>query len=100
MGVLVATAPHWARTRDISKYFWAGSASDATRPSVVPGAHTCDASVVIFRRLADVWDFIIEAKSLLIWSPGVVEASQITDGPFGVGTKFRVSSRFLLGRQD
>lgn len=94
------TASHWEPSRDTSKYFWAGLAPDAARPSIVPGAHVCAASVVIFRRMAEVWDFIIKAKSLLIWSPGVVEASQTTDGPFSGGTKFRVSSRFLLARQD
>jgi len=94
------TASHWEPSRDTSRYLWAGLAPDAARPSIVAGAHVCEASVVIFRRMAEVWDFIIKAKSLLIWSPGVVEASQTTDGPFSVGTKFRVSSRFLLARQD
>lgn len=54
-----------------------------------------EASVVISRPVPEVWGYITDAANLSVWEPAVVEATQITDGPVAVGTKWRGASRLL-----
>jgi ligand-binding SRPBCC domain-containing protein len=54
-----------------------------------------EASVVIARPPAEVWDYTICADHLAVWEPAVVEAEQITEGPLAVGTRWSGKSSLL-----
>lgn len=60
--------------------------------------HLSEASALVFRPVGEVWNFIANAENIPLWSPGVVEAKQVSDEPFGVGTEITGWSMFLLTR--
>ncbi len=46
-------------------------------------------TVDIDRSPEDVFDYLVDLRSELDWNPGVESMEKITDGPVGVGTKYR-----------
>lgn len=46
-------------------------------------------TVVIRRSPAEVFDYLSDPRSELEWNPSVEVMEKITDGPLGVGTRFR-----------
>jgi uncharacterized membrane protein len=54
-----------------------------------------EASVVIARPVAEVWEYLSKAENLPVWVPVVDEVTQITAGPLAVGTRWRGVARFL-----
>jgi uncharacterized membrane protein len=51
--------------------------------------------VSIQRPVEEVFAYVIAVESMPDWRGDVAEAVQLTDGPFGVGTRIRAGSRFL-----
>ncbi len=54
-----------------------------------------EASVLIARPVGEVWEYVTNAENLPVWVPVLHEVMQITDGPVGVGTRWRGTMRFL-----
>lgn len=46
-------------------------------------------SVEIARPPEEVFDALVDLRNELVWNPDVVSMEKITDGPIGVGTRFR-----------
>jgi uncharacterized membrane protein len=57
-------------------------------------------SVVISRPVSDVEAWFQDPENHPIWDPSQHGSIQITEGPFGVGTRWRGSSRILGKRVD
>lgn len=57
-----------------------------------------DESIEIARPAAEVFDFLTHAENLPRWDSSMLECTQISDGPVGVGTRYRGASR-ILGRR-
>lgn len=53
--------------------------------------------VTILRPVEDVFAYVIAVERMHEWRGDVAEAVQLTDGPFGVGSRIRAGGR-LLGR--
>ena len=47
------------------------------------------------RSQQEAFDFLSDFTSTAEWDPGVVRAAKLTDGPVGVGTRFRVEANFM-----
>jgi hypothetical protein len=45
--------------------------------------------------LDEVWSAVGDFSAVAEWDPGVTRAATLTDGPIGVGTRYRVVSHFL-----
>ena len=56
-----------------------------------------EVGVSIRRPVEDVFAYVIAVEAMPEWRGDVAEAVQLTDGPFGVGTRIRAGGR-LLGR--
>lgn len=54
-------------------------------------------SVFIARPPQEVFDFLTKSENIPVWDSSVVQAEQIGDGPVGVGTRSKGSSK-ILGR--
>lgn len=54
-----------------------------------------ETSVVISRPIGEVFTYMMEIKNWPQWHSGMLEAEQETEGPVGVGTKFRGLNQFL-----
>ncbi|MFC1932297.1 SRPBCC family protein [Chloroflexota bacterium] len=54
-----------------------------------------EVSVIIKRPVEEVFSFVNDPTNETLWSSGLVESSQISDGPIGVGTKMREVNRIL-----
>lgn len=54
-------------------------------------------SVFIARPPQDVFDFLIKTENIPVWDSSIVQAEQIGDGPVGVGTRSRGTSK-IMGR--
>lgn len=54
-----------------------------------------EASVVIYRPLQEVWDFLLSPGNTPIWGPGATQLSPVSDGPIGLGSQFRGVTNFL-----
>ena len=54
-----------------------------------------EASVELARPVSEVWDYIARPENLSVWVLGVDEATQVTDGPLAVGTRWRGTFAFL-----
>jgi uncharacterized membrane protein len=54
-----------------------------------------EARVTILRRVEDVFAYVIAVQSMPEWRGDVAEAVQLTDGPFGVGTRIRAGARWF-----
>jgi uncharacterized membrane protein len=52
-------------------------------------------SVVIDRTPDEVWDYVHDLANDPAWQPSVLRSHQLTDGPFGSGTKIVEDRRFL-----
>lgn len=57
-----------------------------------------EASTVIRRPIADVFAFAADPSKDPLWAAVVAQASQVSDGPLGIGTRFEQVLR-LLGRR-
>ena len=53
------------------------------------------ADVIIHRPRAEVAAYAMDPANDPLWISGIVEARQVTDGPFGVGTRVARVARFL-----
>lgn len=58
---------------------------------------TIEESVIIARPPEDVFDFISNSANVAVWDSSIASAEQIGDGPFGVGTRTRGTSK-IMGR--
>ncbi len=58
------------------------------------------ADVNIGRPRAEVAAYAMDPANDPVWLGGIVEARQVTDGPFGVGTRVARVARFLGRRMD
>ncbi len=54
-----------------------------------------EVSVVIKRPVEEVFSFVNDPANETLWSSGIVESSQISEGPVGVGTVMREVNRIL-----
>ena len=54
----------------------------------------------INRPVEEVWNYLAEPANATSWMTGVIEAGPISEGPIGVGTKFRKVQRFLGWRTE
>ena len=54
-----------------------------------------EVSVVIKRPVEEVFSFVNNPANEPLWSSGLVESSQISEGPVGVGTQMREVNRIL-----
>lgn len=43
----------------------------------------------------EAFDYLADFTTTAEWDPGIVRAEKLTDGPIGVGTQFRVETKFL-----
>ncbi|MCE5287795.1 MAG: SRPBCC family protein [Nocardiaceae bacterium] len=59
-----------------------------------------EASVVIFRPLQEVWDFLLSPGNTPIWSPGSTTLSSLSEKPIGLGSQVRGISNFLHKRGE
>ncbi len=57
-------------------------------------------SVFISRPRQEVFDFLSNTENVPVWDSSVVHAEQIGDGPVGVGTRFRGTSKIIGRRFD
>ena len=57
-----------------------------------------DLSTMINRPIEDVFEYATGVKNQPEWASGVLEAEQTSEGPFGVGSTYRLVRR-LLGRR-
>jgi carbon monoxide dehydrogenase subunit G len=55
-------------------------------------------SVFINRPPEEVFEFLIRTENIPVWDSSVIQAEQVGDGPFGLGTRSRGTSK-VLGRQ-
>ncbi len=55
-------------------------------------------SLVIARRIDQVFVFLVNPSNNSLWQEGVIESRQISEGPVGAGTRGRDTRKFL-GRQ-
>ena len=62
------------------------------------GTTRVELEVTIDRPVQDVFSFFVDPALVARWQTAVSEAEQITEGPVGVGTRFRVR-RTYLGRR-
>jgi hypothetical protein len=53
--------------------------------------------VLIERPVEEVFDFVADQRNEPIYNPRMLQSEKITDGPIGVGTRFRATAR--SGRQ-
>jgi uncharacterized protein YndB with AHSA1/START domain len=56
---------------------------------------TVENSVTISRPVEDVFTFVTNTQNDPQWHKDVIEATQISDGPIGVGTTFSVVIKFM-----
>ena len=49
-----------------------------------------EANVIIDRPVEDVWSFMLDVSSLPKWIPGNLEGKVTSEGPIGMGTRFRI----------
>ncbi|RZU64865.1 carbon monoxide dehydrogenase subunit G [Microterricola gilva] len=61
---------------------------------------TIEESVFIARPPEEVFDFISTSANIPVWDSSVVAAEQIDDGPLGVGTRTRGTSKIMGRRFD
>jgi DNA-binding CsgD family transcriptional regulator len=54
-----------------------------------------ESSVVIYRPIHEVWDFMVSLENMPIWGPGAARASRIADEPVGLGARIRGTTNFL-----
>jgi uncharacterized membrane protein len=54
-----------------------------------------EVSVVIKRPVEEVFSFVSNPDNESLWSSGLVESSQISEGPVGVGTRMKEVNRIL-----
>ncbi len=54
-----------------------------------------EVSIVIKRPVEEVFSFVNDPANETLWSSGLVESSQISEGPVGVGTIMREVNRIL-----
>ena len=52
-------------------------------------------SIVIDRPIDEVWAFVHDITKDRLWQTTLVESEQLTEGPFGVGTRVREVRQFL-----
>ena len=52
-------------------------------------------SIVIDRPIDVVWEFVHDTAKDRLWQTSLVESEQLTDGPFGLGTRVREVRQFL-----
>jgi uncharacterized protein YndB with AHSA1/START domain len=50
-------------------------------------------SIIIDRPIEEVFDFVIDERNEPLYNPELLRSEKLTDGPIGVGTKFRASHR-------
>lgn len=43
----------------------------------------------------EVFDYLSDFTTTAHWDPGIVRAEKLTDGPIGVGTQFRIETKFM-----
>lgn len=55
-------------------------------------------TVFINRPPEEVFEFLIKTENIPVWDSSVIHAEQVGDGPVGVGTRSRGTSK-ILGRQ-
>ncbi|MFG1785137.1 SRPBCC family protein [Rhodococcus oryzae] len=55
-------------------------------------------SVLIARPASEVWDFLADPANWPSWESSMLEMEQVTDGPLGLGTRWRGVTR-VLGKQ-
>jgi uncharacterized protein YndB with AHSA1/START domain len=53
------------------------------------------AEVIIQRPRAEVFRFVTDVAQDTLWTSGLLEAHQLTDGPFAAGTRIERTSKFL-----
>lgn len=58
-----------------------------------------ETSILINRPVTEVWDFAIRPENMPAWGCGLLDVTQITDGPVGVGTRFSQVLLFL-GKEE
>lgn len=56
------------------------------------------AAITVNRNTVDVFNFLADGMNNPKWRPNVTEIQKITDGPVGVGTKFRQRLKGPMGR--
>jgi len=57
-------------------------------------------SVFIARTPQEVFDFLIKSENIPVWDSSIMQAEQIGDGPVGVGTRTRGTSKVMGRRFD
>ncbi len=61
---------------------------------------TAQASALVFRGPAEVWNFMTEISNVPVWTPSAEECRSLTPGSLRVGTQFAGYSSFLGRRID
>ena len=56
-------------------------------------------SIMIYRTVQDVWNYMSNLENAAQWDRGVLEAKQISDGPPGVGSIIQTRRQYL-GREQ
>ena len=59
-----------------------------------------EASVVINRPVAEVFEFATNPENDSVWQSGVLESAQVSEGPLGVGATTREVRKFLGRRME
>ena len=49
--------------------------------------------IIIDRPVEEVFDFVVDERNEPLYNPELLRSEKLTDGPIGVGTKFRASHR-------
>jgi hypothetical protein len=49
--------------------------------------------ILIERPVEEVFDFVADQRNEPIYNPRMLQSEKITDGPIGVGTRFRATAR-------
>ena len=49
--------------------------------------------ILIARPVEEVFDYVADQRNELIYNPRMLQSVKITDGPIGVGTRFRATAR-------
>ena len=57
-------------------------------------------TVEIDRPLEEVFNYVVNVENAPKWQPAVIEVKRITNGPIGVGTKFKEVAKMMGRRVD
>ncbi|MFC7450677.1 SRPBCC family protein [Rhodococcus daqingensis] len=57
-------------------------------------------SVLIARPVSEVWDYLANPANWPSWESSMIECTQVTDGPIGLGTRWQGVTRVLGRRID